>query len=115
MDQYNFEDRKQFDEDILKLLERGSSNDVKIKLSDGEINANKDILMARSEYFKTMFGTDKFLEGETSTVDMSHTSKAVMEKIIKFLFTGAVMFGDLSLAQLVELSHLSERLLLEKF
>lgn len=115
MEQYNFEDRKQFEDDILKLLERGSSNDVKIKLSDGEINANKDILMIRCEYFNTMFDTDKFLEGETNTVDMSHCSKAIMEKIIKFLFTGAVMFDDLSLAQLVELSHISEMLLLKKF
>ena len=111
----DYEDRKRFDEDILKMLERGSSNDVKIKLSDGEINANKDILMARSEYFKTMFSTDKFIEGETNTVDMGHCSKAAMEKIIHFLFTGAVMFDDLSSAQLVELSHLSEMLLLEKF
>jgi len=97
------------------MLERGSLNDVKIKLSDGEITANKDILMARSDYFATMFSNNKFIEGETSSVDMSHCSKAVMEKIVKFLFSGAVTFEDLSLAQLLELTHVSEMMLLDEF
>ena len=115
MEKYNFEDRKRFDEDILRMLERGSLNDVKIELSDGEIIANKDILMARSDYFATMFSNDKFIEGETNTVDMGHCSKSIMEKIIQFLFTGAVMFDGLSLIQLLELSRLSGMLLLDKF
>jgi len=97
------------------MLERGSLNDVKIKLSDGEITANKDILMARSDYFATMFSNNKFIEGETSSVDMSHCSKAVMEKIVKFIFSGAVTFEDLSLAQLLELTHVSEMMLHNEF
>jgi len=96
-------------------LERGSLHDVKIKLSDVEITANKDILMARSDYFATMFSNNKFIEGETSSVDMSHCSKAVMEKIVRFLFSGAVTFEDLSLAQLLELTHVSEMMLLDEF
>ena len=40
---------------------------------------------SRSDYFATMFSNNKFIEGETSSVDMSHCSKAVMEKIVKFL------------------------------
>ena len=116
MEKYNIEeDRKQLAEDILKMLERGSLNDVKIKLSDGEIVANKDILIARSDYFATMFSNNRFIEGETGSVDMRHSSKAVMEKIIKFLFGGAVIFDDLSLAQLLELSRLSGMLLLWTF
>ena len=114
MDDYNFEDRDQLVEDLLKILEQGSVNDVKIKLRDGEISANKDFLMGRSDYFKTMFNS-KFKEGETNTVDMSHSSKIIMEKIIKFLFTGAVIFDDLTLPQLLEMSHLSKMLLLDKF
>ena len=114
MEKYDFDDRKQFTEDILKMLERGSLNDVKIKLSDGEIIANKDILMARSEYFATMFSNNKFVEGETNTVDMTHCRYAIMEKIIKFLFIGAVTFNYLSLPQLLELSHKSEMMLLVK-
>ena len=104
--------RDHFVGDILKMLDRGSLNDVKIKLSDGEIFANKDILMARSEYFATMFSNKKFKEGETSSVDMSFCSKVVMEKIVKFLFSGGFDFDGLSLIQLLDLSHISEMMLL---
>ena len=114
-DEYDFDDRNKLAEDILKMLERGSPNDVKIKLSDGEILANKDILMARSDYFATMFSNNKFIEGETNAVDMTHCSKAVMEMIVKFLFSGTVMFGDLSLNELLELSHMSRMMLLSNF
>ena len=62
MEKYEFDDKKQFAEDILKMLERESPNDVKIKCEDGDISANKDILMARSEYFATMFSNNKFIE-----------------------------------------------------
>ena len=113
--------RDHFVEDILRMLDRGSLNDVKIKLSDGEIFANKDILMARSKYFATMFSNKKFQEGETSLVDMSHCSKAVMEKIVKFLFSGGLnfdgfsLFHGLSLTQLLNMSNLSEMMLLTDF
>ena len=56
------DDNEEFVEDILKMVQAGSLNDVKIRLSDGEIVANKDILMARSVYFKTMFNNSKFIE-----------------------------------------------------
>ena len=104
--------RIRFIEDILKMLERGSLNDVKIKLSDGEIVANKDILMARSDYFATMFSNNKFIEGETSSVDMSHCSKALLEKIVQYLFSGGFNFEGLSLTQLLDLSHLADMMLL---
>ena len=68
--------------------------------------------MARNDYFATMFRTDKFIEGKSKSVDMSHCSKAVMEKIIKFIFSGVIKFSDLSLTQLLELSHMSEMMLL---
>ena len=112
---HSFEDMMDLQEDLLKMLEFGSPNDVKIKLSDGEIVANMDILMARSEYFSTMFRNNRFIEGETNSVNMSHCSKAVMEKIIKFLFSGRVTFLDLDFLQLLELSHMSEMMLISKF
>ena len=102
----SFED-KDLGEDLLKMLERGSLQDVKIKLSDGEIVANKDILMARSDYFATMFNNNSFVEGKNNSVEMSHCSKAIMEKIVKYLFGGKVTFEDFPLAQLLELSQVS--------
>lgn len=70
--------------------------------------------MARSEYFATMLSRSKFSEGEIGAVDMSYCSKAIFGKIIKFLFSGSLQFGDLSFAQLLELSHMSEMILLTK-
>ena len=94
----SFEERSRdkLHDDLIRMMEQGSLNDVKIKLSDGEIAANKDILMARSDYFANMFSNNKFIEGETGSVDMSHCSKAIMEKIIKFLFSGTIIFKGLS-------------------
>ena len=46
--------RTQLGEDLLHLLTKGSSNDVKIILDDGEIYVNKDILGIRSDYFSTI-------------------------------------------------------------
>ena len=110
----SFTDKDKLAEDLTRMLERGSLNDVKIKLSDGDIVANKDILMARSDYFATMLSNNKFSEGETGLVDMSHCSKAVMEKIIKYIFSGTIKFKGLSLIQLLELSHMSEMMLLDE-
>ena len=42
-------------QDLLGMLSRGSSNDVKIILEDEEILANKDVLSARCDYFATCF------------------------------------------------------------
>ena len=115
LEKHKFIDKNMLGEDLLKMLEKGSLNDVKIKLSDGEISANKDILMARSEYFATMLSNNKFVEGETNSVDMSHCNKVVMEKIIKFLFSGEVTFDHLTYADLLELTHMAEMMLLTKF
>ena len=109
-----FEDNELLKVDLLKMLERGSLHDVKIKLRDGEIDANKDILMARSDYFATMFSSNSFVEGKTNSVEMSHCSKAVMGEIVKYLFSGTMKFEDLSLTQLLELSQMSEMMLLSK-
>ena len=108
------DDNKEFVEDILKMIQRGSLNDVKIRLSDGEIVANKDILMARSEYFKTMFNNNKFIESQTSCVDMRHCSKVIMDKIVNYFFSGKMKINELTLAQLLKLTSMLGMLMLDK-
>ena len=107
------DDNEEFVDDILKMMQRGSLNDVKIRLSDGEIVANKDILMARSEYFKTMFNKSKFIESQTSCVDMRHCSKIIMAKIVIYFFSGKMKLHDLSLAQLLKLTSMLGMLMLD--
>ena len=48
------EDVKEVINDYLSMLENGTSNDVTILLEDGEMKANKDVLIARSSYFSSM-------------------------------------------------------------
>ena len=107
--------RDKFVEDILQLLKNGSSSDVRIILEDGEILANKDVLSTRCEYFATMFSNNeaKFIEGETNSVNMSHCSKVIMEKIINYLFSGQMKFNDLKLDQLLKLMNMASLMLLD--
>ena len=107
--------RDKFVEDILQLLKKGSSIDVRIILEDGEILANKDVLSTRCEYFATMFSNNevKFIEGVTNSVDMSHCSKVIMEKIINYLFSGRMKFNDLKLDQLLKLMNMASLMLLD--
>ena len=66
---------------LLKTLNDNEYNDIKIVLDDGEIHANKFILVSRSEYFKTMFSSS-FQESTKGTVAM-HCKVLVMNKIIR--------------------------------
>ena len=115
---YSILDQKEkFMEDIFHLLKSGKmTSSIRIVLEDGEIDANKDVLSARCEYFATMFSNEngiKFIEGETSSVDMSHCSKVVMEKIIDYLFSGEMRINDLNLDQLLKLMNMASLMLLD--
>ena len=99
----NLDDKSKLAEDLLKMLKNGTSNDVKIVLEDGEIRANKDILMARSDYFATMLSNENFVEGRDNCVDIRKWSvtKKVMEKVINYLFSGEMKMHDLAPMELL--------------
>ena len=103
----------QLAEDFLKLLKLGTNNDVVIKLEDGEIKANKDILMIRSVYFSTMLGNSNFIEGKTNEIEMKSVKKNLMEKIIKYVYTGKISFEGLDNADVLKLMNLARILLLD--
>ena len=110
--------KDKFSSDIMKMLTNGTSNDVKIVLEDGNILANKDVLCARSEYFSTMLNNGgnnnqvKFIEGETKTVDMVYCSKIIMEKIIKYMFSGDMVLNDLSFGNLLKMMNMTSMMML---
>ena len=88
---------------------------VKIILEDGEICANKDVLSARCAYFATCFSNNKrkFIEGETNAVNFGHCSKAIMEEIIKYLFSGGMKLHSLLLADLLKMMNMTKMLMLD--
>ena len=105
--------RDNFNEDMLAMLSQGSSNDVRIILSDGEITANRDVLAARSEYFAAQFRWKEETKDDSDSTEITDCCKEVMERIIKYLFTGSIKFKDLGLMQLLELVNQVRKLLLK--
>jgi len=99
-------------ENIAKLMERDSFNDVRIRLSNGvQVEANKVILCAMSDFFeykiqekqKSRKGDEKILEID---LDISST-KEMLESVKKFLYTGIMDCETLKLKDFLELIHLS--------
>ena len=92
--------------DILATLQDPEFCDVKIVASDGEIPASKVILSLRSQYFRSLFSSsNNFLESQAGSVKLPH-SKAVLDKVIVYLYSGNMDCQDLALAHLLELLQL---------
>ena len=112
-DPFDADFKEDFNQGMLRMLSEGSSNDVRIILSDGEIMANKDVLAAQSEYFAANFRFKEKAEEGSDHIDITDCSKEVMERIIKYLFTGSIKFKDLGLLQLLELLNQVRKMLLK--
>ena len=106
--------RDNFNEDMLAMLSQGSSNDVRIILSDGEITANRDVLAARCEYFAAQFRWKEETKDDSDSIEITDCCKEVMERIIKYLFTGSIKFKDLGLLKMLELVNQVRKLLLKR-
>ena len=104
--------KNDFNQGMLRMLSQGSSNDVRIILSDGEITANKDVLAAQCEYFAANFRWKERTKDSSDNIDNTDCSKGVMERIIKYLFTGTIKYKDLELMQLLELLNQVRKMLL---
>ena len=105
--------RSQLSEDLFALLMKGSSNDIKIILDDGEIYANKDILAIRSDYFSTMFSNTAFVEGKSGEVTVKNCTKEVMMAMLRYIFTGTLNLQIYRCCSLLEMMNLSRSMLLK--
>lgn len=95
-----------FCQDILAHLQDPDYCDVKIVATDGEIPANKTILGMRSQYFRSMFSSNNnFVETQTGIVKLPY-AKAVLEKMIIYLYSGELEFHDMDLKPLLDLMEL---------
>ena len=90
---------------MLELLHVSEFSDVKIKAIDGgTIPANKAVLSVRSEHFRAVF-SNNFVESRDATVELPFT-KAVLEKLVRYLYSGQMDCEDMSLQSLLELMGL---------
>lgn len=88
---------------LLASLGNPEFSDIKIEALDGEIGANKTILSITCEYFCRMFSQkNNFRESSTGRVKLPYP-KAVVEKMIIYLYSGEMEFGDMGLGQLLDL------------
>ena len=92
-----------FLKEFLDSLNDSERNDVKIVATDGEIAANRSVLSIKSQYFRSMFSQNStFVESETGAVKMPY-SKAVLEKVVLYLYSGVMDCQDMSLKLLMDL------------
>ena len=93
-------------QDILAHLYDPEYCDVRIVATDGEIAANKTILGIRSRYFRSIFSANNnFVESSTGSVKLPY-AKAVLEKVIIYLYSGKMEFDDMDLRPLLDLMEL---------
>ena len=92
--------------DILAHLQDEELCDVKLVGTDGEIPANKTILIMRSQYFRSMFSSNNnFVESSTNTVKLSYT-KALLDKLVLYLYGGQLDCEEIALGPLLDLLEL---------
>ena len=75
-------------EPIVSNLKQVLPADVKIKVSDGEIWANKALLTTSSDYFSAMLDGEKFQEGQEGVGNLELYTKEVVSKVIDYFYSG---------------------------
>jgi hypothetical protein len=116
----------QVQEDFKNMLSKAASfeSDVTFKVKDEKnedvlIPAHRSILMARSEYFRTMFGSGMWESNKSSGVALhvGETTPAAFKSLLVYLYTGDlvdVVSGDVVMG-LIELAHRYDLKDLEKY
>ena len=94
--------------DLLKL-----PNDVVIILDDGKVEANKNLLSVRSDFFDSSFNNPKFLESQSKRITMKGCTEAAMKALKKnYIYTGEMDFQELSLPTLLRVMNFSRQILI---
>ena len=101
--------------DLLRSLKNDHPHtDVKIILDDGNIEASKFVLSARSDYFKTMFiSKHQFKETQENEVTIP-CKKIVMNKVIEYLYGGDINIDGLAMVEIFEYLDLLRLMMLEE-
>ena len=79
---------KVLDESVVVNLRHALPADVKIKVSDGEVWANKALLSASADYFSAMLDGEKFQEGQEGVGSLEKYNKEVVIKLIHYFYCG---------------------------
>ena len=90
----------------LDSLQKPDICDIKIRGCDGEVAANKLLLRLSCQFFSSMFSPQSnFVEHEAGSITLPHT-KAVLEKVIVYLYSGQMDCEQMTVPSLLELMGL---------
>jgi len=73
--------------DMVRLYENAEATDVTFRVGKEQIKAHKAVLMARSSYFDSMFGSG-MEETQTNLVEVKDADPDTFKELIKFLYSG---------------------------
>ena len=89
-------------------------NDFKTNLSDGIVFANSAILSTDSDYFVTMLGSDKFVEGGIKEIPMKeYGTKKAMEWMVLYIYCGDMNVKETGFETMLENMNLSKMMLMK--
>lgn len=74
---------------LKSLLEDKQFSDVTFKIGDSLINAHRNVLVSRSEYFRAMF-TGGMRENNEKVVSIPDVDSTTFREILEFLYTGKI-------------------------
>ena len=82
-------------------------------MEDGQIEANKDLLSVRSDFFERSFNNPEFIESQSKSIIMKGCTKAAMRAIVDYVYTGDMDLRNHSLATLLRIMNFSREILIE--
>ena len=82
----------------------GKLCDVKLIVEDKEFSAHRSILAANSGFFLAMF-TAEMLEKNKTRVTLNGVSRAAMESILEFMYTGHIQIHMTNVFELLQASN----------
>ena len=100
--------RKYVTNDLLKL-----PDNVSIICDDGEVRANMELLSVRSDFFAREFNNPGFIESQKKSIRMESCTKAAMEAVKAYLYTGEMDLKQLPLDTLLLILNVSREILIE--
>jgi hypothetical protein len=96
-------------EDIASRFDvRDPANDITLSCADGDVFADEEVLKARSDYFNRMLSHEDLVENHTGVVELKDLSVLVVERMVKFFYTGRID-QDLNADEIIELLYIGDR------
>ena len=100
-------------DNLKRLREDEKFNDFKISLQDGDVFVNVAFMSKACDYFSSMVGDDKFLEGQTRELPMKeYGTKEAMELFAKYVYFGEMNFHEIDFSNLLEIMNISRMMML---